>query len=88
MPEHPLLPAGLDSWEINGDEVDGPGVNEPIWPMYFDSYIGLRAIMLDQNDLDRFATDCADICINGWNDKVVVHIPRRYPVPVGRRSWA
>lgn len=60
---HPELPAGFNSWEVNGDEVDGAGANEPIWPPLTDFYVGLKPVLNDQNDLDRFADECPDLII-------------------------
>ena len=43
---HPILSAGYNSWDNNGDEVDGAGVNEPVWPVYFDTFEPLLVLII------------------------------------------
>lgn len=69
---HPILPAGHNSWEINGDEMDGAGVNEPIWPDLFDSFIALTPIVITPDMLSAFEEACPDLVIAGEEDVVMV----------------
>ena len=57
---HPLLPTGYNSWENDGDEVNGPGVNEPIWPMLFDTFMPLKVMFITDEMMDIFETGCPD----------------------------
>jgi hypothetical protein len=57
---HPILPTGYNSWEINGDELNGAGVNEPSWPAYFDSFMPLKPLLMTE-DMQNVFGDCADI---------------------------
>jgi hypothetical protein len=61
MPDHPVLPCGYNADPIDGDEVDGSGTNWPIWPVLFDCYIGLVALVITQEMIDIFEQACPDI---------------------------
>ena len=63
MTTHPILPTGFNSWDINGDEVDGAGVNEPVWPTFFDSFVPLEVIFITEPMLDVFGTECPDLVV-------------------------
>jgi hypothetical protein len=67
---HPILPAGYNSWMINGDEVDGAGVNEPVSPLLFDTFVGLRVVILTEEMLEVFE-GCADYTVPGQNNVVI-----------------
>lgn len=60
---HPLLPAGFNEDPIAGDEVDGAGTNEAIWPELFISYVGFLPLLLQQEDIDRFGELCPDYVV-------------------------
>jgi len=63
---HPLLPAGINADDNNGDEVDGAGTNWEIWPELFDSFIGLQVMLVDSEMMAVFDTgfpDYAPPCI-------------------------
>jgi hypothetical protein len=62
MDEHPLLFAGFNADPINGDEADGAGTNWPIWPLLFDSFIGLTPLIVSEEMLDVF-DECPDVVI-------------------------
>jgi len=57
---HPLLPAGYNSAPNDGDYVDGPGYNEPIWPELFDTFIGMEVMFITEEMMDIFKTGCPD----------------------------
>lgn len=57
---HPILPAGYNSWENDGDEIDGAGVNEPIWPEFYDTVVIYGPIVLTSDMLGLFDTECPD----------------------------
>lgn len=57
---HPRLFAGYNSWENDGDEVDGPGVNEAQWPAFLDSFIPLRVMVMTADMLAAFTSQCPD----------------------------
>ena len=58
---HPFLYAGFNFDDINGDEADGAGTNWPIWPVYFDTFEGLVPLIVTDEMLEVFNTECADI---------------------------
>lgn len=60
--EHPILFAGFNADPINGDEADGAGTNWPLWPTLFDSFIGLRPLIITEEMLAVF-DECADLVI-------------------------
>ena len=60
---HPILPAGYDSWEINGTEFNSAGANEPVWPDLFDSFESQEIMIITQEMLDYFVTGCPDLIV-------------------------
>lgn len=60
MPDHPILPAGYNADVIDGDEVDGAGTNWPLWPVLFDSFVGLVPLIVTDEMIDAF-DETADI---------------------------
>ena len=75
-PNHPLLPAGYNSWEINGDEVDSAGVNEPVWPDLFDSFEGLSTLVLTPPMVGAF-DDCPDFTIAPASNNIMIPLEAR-----------
>jgi len=61
---HPIFPAGFNSWDINGDDINGPGVNEPVWPYLFDSFVPLEVLIITPEMLEVF-DGCADYTVPG-----------------------
>ena len=72
MSGHPILPAGFNSAPMNGDEIDGAGYNEPIWPFLFDSFVGFKPLLLDENDIAMFETECPDYSVSKVTDTIVL----------------
>ena len=72
MYRHPELFAGANTAPINGDEADGAGVHEPIWPTLFDSFEPKTPIIVTPEMLDDFINDCPDVCVAAENDTVFV----------------
>jgi hypothetical protein len=68
---HPLLPTGYNSWMIDGDEVDGAGVNEPIWPTLFFTFQPMEVMIMTAEMLDVFETGCADVIISCQPNRIV-----------------
>lgn len=68
----PVLPSGYNADENNGDEVDGAGVNRPVYPELTDFFIGLEPIVLTEDMLAVFATECPDIVFPMQPDTVVI----------------
>lgn len=62
---HPILPAGLNTTDVNGDELNGPGVDWEVWPELLYSFVTLRPLTIDENDLAMFDTVCFDLCVKG-----------------------
>jgi len=57
---HPILPCGYNSAPNDGDEVDGAGYNEPIWPGLFDTFVGLETMFITDEMMEIFETGCPD----------------------------
>ena len=66
-PTHPLLPAGFNADEINGDETNGAGTNWSIGPMLFDTFEAFAPLIITESMLDAF-NECADYTVPGVND--------------------
>jgi hypothetical protein len=72
---------GYNSTTNNDDEVDGAGVNEPIWPVLFDTFSAKTLLIISAGMLEAF-DGCADITISAVNDTVVVpHEPETIMIP-------
>lgn len=56
----PILPAGINTTEINGDELNGAGVNEPVWPVYVTGLETFPPIILDEETASIFDKLCPD----------------------------
>ena len=80
---HPLLPAGFNEDPIAGDEVDGAGTNEPIWPEYFVATVCFAPLLLDEEDMDRFGETCADYIVACTDD--TLRLPSEFEVLQIRR---
>jgi len=81
---HPILPAGFNSWDINGDEVDGAGVNEPVWPYLFDTFVALNPFILS-TDMVAVFDGCPDYCVPCTDDTVTFPCD---PEVIKVRRWA
>jgi len=68
---HPIMPAGYNSWFNNGDEVDGGGVNEAVWPVLFDTFESHPAVIVTEQMLDAFDS-CPDVTISCVNDTIAL----------------
>lgn len=62
---HPILPAGYNADDNNGDEVDGAGTNWSIWPALFDTFIGLKTLVITGEMMDIFDNTCPDYIAPG-----------------------
>lgn len=82
---HPVLPAGYNADDNNGDEVDGAGTNWPIWPVLFDSFIGLRTIILTEEMMNIFDTTCPDYTVPATYN--VITLPVENHEVVARNAW-
>lgn len=67
---HPVLPAGYDSFEINGDDMDGSGVNFPVWTSAWESLKMGTPITLLAGSYEVF-DDCPTVTIRGDNTTIV-----------------
>lgn len=80
---HPVLPAGFNADAVSGDEFNGAGTNEPVWPVLFDSFEALEALIITEEMLLFFETDCPDLVVPRENDTIV--FPREPETLVIRR---
>jgi hypothetical protein len=83
-PTHPLLPAGFNADEINGDEANGAGTNWPIGPMLFDTFEAFPLLFITAVMLDAF-DECADYTVPGVNDTYMIPHEQDTLVIRGRR---
>ena len=77
---HPLLPAGFNSAPNDGDEIDGPGYNEPVWPEMFDSFISCDVVILTEEKLEVF-DGCPDWVALSVPDLVTIDTEGNYYAP-------
>jgi len=68
---HPELPAGINSSAWNQDEFNGPGYNEPIWPLFFDAYKGFLPTLTLPADMEVFS-GCPDLTVRCVNNVIMV----------------
>lgn len=57
---HPILPTGYNSAPNDGDEVDGAGYNEPVWPVRFDTFEAMKTMFITDEMREFFETACPD----------------------------
>jgi hypothetical protein len=69
---HPILPCGYNADDNNGDEVDGAGTNWPIWPVLFDTFEGLVPLIITDEMLEVFVTECSDIVFPDVSDQIAL----------------
>jgi len=67
----PALPSGMNTTDINGDEIDGPGINEPVWPVYIDTFEAFPPVIMGPDHMDSFNYP-ADLVIAHENTLVVI----------------
>ena len=67
----PILPAGFNSAPNDGDEVDGAGYNEPVWPYLFDSFVPLEVLIVTPEMLGVF-DGCPDYMVPSELSLIVV----------------
>lgn len=88
---HPILPAGYNADDNNGDEVDGAGTNWSIWPNLFDTFQGLKTLVITGDMMDVFETTCPDYIVPSVNNIItwpmenqqiaMLNVWRTYAVP-------
>jgi hypothetical protein len=79
LTDHPTMPAGYNADPIDGDEVDGSGTNWTIWPVLFDTFIGLVPLVITPEMMDAFLQECADLVLP-WEDNIVAVPPDRLDI--------
>ena len=67
---HPILPAGVNDWAINGLEVNAAGINEPIWAEPFQDAEFYPPSVVDQTDMTPF--ECPDIVVRPVDSHVAI----------------
>jgi len=67
---HPQLPAGMNTTSIDGDMMDGPGVNAPVWPLVFNTFEAFAPVLLTADHMDTF-NEIPDLAIPATNSTVV-----------------
>jgi hypothetical protein len=83
---HPKLPAGYNSWEHDGDDINGSGVNEPVWPQLFDTFVALEVLIITEDMMDIFETGCPDLIIP--YDKWEIGLPGEVRVVAVTDVWS
>ena len=74
---HPLLPCGYNSAAIDGDELNGAGVNEPVWPLLFDTFEAMTVIVTSE-ELHEAVEICPDFVIDPQNSLLI--LPSGWPI--------
>lgn len=74
----PLMPTGLNSTVVSGDEFNGGGVNDELWTYLFDSSTVFKPIVITDELINNFETDHADVVIRdpAWQ----INIPREFEI--------
>jgi hypothetical protein len=72
MALHPILPCGYNSWENDGDEVDGAGVNQGITPPLLVATEFYPPTIVTADMLNFFIDGCPDYVPPCVDDTVVV----------------
>ena len=67
---HPILPAGVNDWCINGLEVNAGGINEPIWVEPFQDAEFYRPAVVDLSDMTPF--ECPDLTPRAQDSRVAI----------------
>jgi hypothetical protein len=85
---HPILPAGINSACWNGDDINGAGVEEPLWPDAFTATEMYEPSTVDDYDLVVF--ECVDLTIKPVDSCIAIrHEDRHITIrgkPCRRRS--
>ena len=81
---HPVLPAGYDADDHNGDDINGAGTNWPVWPQLFDTFVALEVILITEEMLDIFETGCPDYVVPCVSDTIT--FPQEVRTLVIRRA--
>lgn len=79
-----LMPCGYNSTANDDDEANGGGVNEPVWPTMFDSFLGLVPLIITDAMMAQF-DECADLTIPSVRDEYMIPYQSDELVIRGRR---
>lgn len=81
---HPHLYAGYNSWDVDGDELNSPGVNEPVWPAFLASLTVLPLFVVTPEMLAAFDQDSPDLIVanDEWEYMFPLPVP---PLELGGR---
>ena len=60
---HPVLPAGYNADDLNGDEFNGAGTNHPVWPNYTVMTTYQIIVLMSEEMMSIFDTECPDLVI-------------------------
>jgi hypothetical protein len=69
---HPILPTGYNSTDYNGDDVNGRGVNEEVWPEYFETFEARKPLVMTDWMLGVFETECPDLVVPYENTEIII----------------
>lgn len=61
--DHPTLPAGYNSVTIDGDMMNGPGINEPVWPEITEGFQPMIPLIVVDEMLEVFEKACPDYVV-------------------------
>ncbi|HEU0042795.1 MAG TPA: hypothetical protein VFQ15_10630 [Jiangellaceae bacterium] len=68
---HPILPAGYNEDPNAGDELNGAGTNEAIWPVFINTFTPMEVFLINEDMLEVFETGCPDYVVPGVNRTIV-----------------
>lgn len=69
---HPQLPCGVNSFAVNACDLNGSGVNEPVWPFHWSEYDGVQPIVFPSDYRNVFTSTCPDLTIRTVQNVVKV----------------
>lgn len=74
---HPELPCGINAFAINACDLNGSGVNEPVWPFWWDAYDSIWPVVFPADYLNVFDSTCPDLTVGAVGNVVTIPPPPR-----------
>ena len=71
---------GFNADDIDADELDGAGTNEPVWPAYLDSFAGFASLLITAEMMAAF-DGCPDF-VAQCNENVLTIAPEQQVVVI------
>lgn len=78
MTDHPILPAGYNADDNNGDEIDGAGTNWPVWPLLYDTFEARYVLFISDEMMAVFGDTCPDYVVPSVYSLIMVPVENQY----------